>query len=60
VEAEELVVPLLPAPNNRVPAWLAREMAARLRKEARRSRARSSISPDSMGASGGRGSSILG
>jgi hypothetical protein len=34
VEAEELVVPLLPAPHNRVPAWLAREMAARLRPEA--------------------------
>jgi Glycosyltransferase 61 len=34
VEAEELVVPVLPAPHNRVPAWLPREMAARLRKEA--------------------------
>ena len=33
VEAEELVVPVLPAPHNRVPAWLPREMAARLRKE---------------------------
>jgi capsular polysaccharide biosynthesis protein len=33
METEELVVPLLPAPNNRVPAWW-REMAARLRKEA--------------------------
>ncbi len=34
VEAEDLVVPVLPAPNNRVPAWLPREIAARLRKEA--------------------------
>jgi Glycosyltransferase 61 len=34
VEAEELVVPVLPAPHSRVPAWLPREMAARLRKEA--------------------------
>jgi capsular polysaccharide biosynthesis protein len=32
VEAEELIVPLLPAPHNRTPAWLVREMAARLRE----------------------------
>jgi hypothetical protein len=60
VEAEELVVPLLLAPNNRVPAWLAREMAARQRKEDPSQPSPLLYISDSMGASCGRGSSILG
>lgn len=34
VEAEELVVPLLPRPHDRAPAWLVREMASRWREDA--------------------------